>query len=93
MAKGSIKRGLPSRFVDGEVARLPTESILSSFHDLKLVVIRERAHNHHRNPCWKATYLIECARDWIGFHTVKESDLTKVVWTFTGFVDKPSERL
>jgi len=82
MPKGSVKRGLPSRFEAGEVARSPTGFVL----------LQERGHNHYRNPRWKAAYLLRFSSGWHGGHTVKESDLTKVIWTFTGFVEQPSER-
>jgi hypothetical protein len=85
MTKGSVKRGLPSRFVEGEVARQTPQATWG------LVLLGTRGHNHYRNPRWQVTYLVEFRRWGSVPHTIKESALIKVIWTFTGYVDKPSE--
>jgi len=91
MTKGSVKRGLPSRFTEGEIARQLVDGVLPDKKHLGLVVLTYRGHNHYRQPRWFVQYLLERALGWTSGHHVKESDLIKTVWTFTGFVDKPGE--
>lgn len=76
-----------SRFKVGDVVLLPKND---SFSQRGLAILIKRVRVPFRNETkWHVTYLLEFVRGWRGLHIIKESTLTKVIWTFTGYVDKP----
>ncbi len=88
------------RFEVNDVARLPPNHTALFKHACRLVVLRKLIVRRevetipfNNKTIWNVTHLLEFVHGWTGTHVVDEAVLIKVIWTFTGFVNKPSEWL